>query len=173
MSKISRLCRAINYPTMPCCVQNNLEHLISDQSVFLSLASSNSLQLSLISQKHKLRSHKKSWRSSTDLYLLGFWIPVVPSCLCAAWSEYRFLVFCPERLCSLLFLREWRVSSSSPPSSASSSSTRVQRGLWPQIHRHLASGPRPLLFHKCTNSPKTTCWPPFRKWPRNGRCLLR
>ena len=84
MNKISRLSRAINFPTMPCCVQNNLEHLISDQSVFLSLASSNSLQLSLIRQKHKLRSHKKSWRSSTDLYLLGFLISVVPSCQCVA-----------------------------------------------------------------------------------------
>ena len=121
MNKISWLSRAINYPTMPCCVQNNLEHLISDQSVFFSLASSNSLQLSLIRQKHKLRSHKKSWRSSTDLYLLGFWIPVVPSCQCVASSEYRFWPFVPNVfvLCS-----------------SSENEEFPHRPLLPQLHLH-------------------------------------
>ena len=138
-------------------------------SVFLCSASSISLQVSEIGQKQNWGHARKVEENVID------WLEPHLSTVVIALPEVNISSrpALSSQNCSLFFLREWRVSSSSHASSASSSSTWVQRRLRPQIHRRLVSGPLPLLFHKSTNSPKTTCWPPFRKWPRNGKCLLK
>ena len=97
-------------------------------SVFLCLASSISLQVSEIGQKQNW-GHARKVEDNAVIDWLEPHLSTVVIALPEVNISSRPAL--SSQNCSLFFLREWRLSSSSPPSSASSSSIRVQWRLWP------------------------------------------